>query len=262
MRTTAKLFLLVGSAVAAVVPALPAHAAVTTDAAISNFSFSPDPLTIDAGDTVRWTNKDATSHTVTADDGSFTSQSLGSQAPFTHTFSQPGVTVTYHCAIHPGMTGSVVVRAVPTTAAPATTTTAAPTTTTTAAPTTTSAPTSTTTIAGGSAAPTTAGNGAPRATSPKPAVSPTTRATVATTTTAAPAAPVPAAPAVDGAAAPAPRPAASSPPSTDPVLDTASSDYGSGGGSAGIGPAVAAVAIVGGGAAAGWWFIRRRRSAA
>jgi plastocyanin len=252
MRTTAKLLLLVGSALAAVVPALPAHAAVT-DAQISNFSFSPDPLTIHVGDTLRWTNKDGTSHTVTADDGSFTSQSLGSQATFTHTFNAPGP-VAYHCAIHPSMQGTITVEAVTTTAAPTTTTTAAPTTTTTAPPTRTAGPTTTTNIAGGSATPTTAGKASPKTTSPSPAASPTTRATVATTTT------VPPAPITSATTAPAPLPEAAQP-VTEPALDTASDNYGSSGG-AGIGLAVAAVVILGGGAGGAWWFIRRRRSAA
>jgi plastocyanin len=254
MRTTSKLLLLVGSALAAVVPAMPAHAAVT-DAEISNFSFSPDPLTIHVGDTLRWTNKDGTSHTVTADDGSFTSQSLGSQATFTHTFNAPGP-VAYHCAIHPSMQGTITVAAVTTTAAPTTTTTAAPTTTTTAAPTTTTkaGPTTTTNVAGGSATPTTAGKASPKATSPTPAASPTTRATVATTTTVPPAAPV-----ASATTATAPLLEAA-PPVTEPALDTASDNYGSSSG-AGIGLAVAAVVILGA-AAGGWWFIRRRRSAA
>jgi plastocyanin len=253
MRTTAKLLLLIGSAVAAVVPAMPAHAAVS-DARISNFSFS-GPVTIHVGDTVRWTNQDGTSHTVTADDGSFTSPSLGSQGTFSHTFNGPG-TVNYHCAIHPSMQGTVTVDPVTTTAPPTTTTTAAPTTTTTAAPTTTTRPNTTTTVAGGTPSPTTAGSAPPRTTSPKPAVSPTTRATVAPTTTVPPAEPV-----VTETTAPAPLPEEAAPPSTQPALDTASDNYGSGGG-AGIGLAVAAIVILGGGAGAGWWVIRRRRSAA
>jgi plastocyanin len=248
MRTTAKLLLLVGSAVATVVPAMPAHAA-TTDAEISNFSFSPAPATIHVGDTLRWTNNDGTSHTVTADDGSFTSPSLPSQGTFSHTFNEPG-TVAYHCAIHTSMHGTVTVEAVTTTTSTvATTTTAAPTTTT------TTAPTTTTNVAGGSATPTTAGKASPKATSPSPAASPTTRATVAPTTTVPPAAPV-----VSTTTAPAPLPEAA-PPVTEQALDTASDNYGSGGG-AGIGLAVAAVVILGGGAGGGWWFIRRRRSAA
>ena len=43
---------------------------------------------------------------VTADDGSFNSDSLVAQGTFTHTFSQAG-TFAHHCAIHTGMTGNV-----------------------------------------------------------------------------------------------------------------------------------------------------------
>jgi len=237
MRTTTKLLLLVGSAVATVVPAMPAHAA-TADAEISNFSFSPAPA-IHVGDPLRWTNKDGTSHTITADDGSFSSPSIASQGMFAHTFNDPG-TVAYHCAIHPSMKGSVTVEAVPTTAAP----------------------TTTTAIAGGSPSPTTAGSAvpkpiSPKATAPKPAVSPTTVATGPTTTTA----PAAAADPYDSATtAPALLPEAAAP-STQPVLDTASENYGSGSG-AGLGLAVGALVILGGGAGAGWWVLRRRRTPA
>ena len=235
MRTTAKLFLLVGSAVAAAVPAVPAQAAVT-DARISNFSFSPDPVTIHVGETVQWTNADGASHTVTADDGSFTSQSLGSQGTFSHTFDQPG-TVAYHCAIHSSMHGTVKVEAATTTTA------AAPTTTTTATD-----PTSTTTAP----APTTATTARPTTTtSPKPAAPATTRATAATTTTVAPAAP-----SVSATTDPAPLSEAA-PPSTQPAAEAASESYGSSG--AGIGLVAGAVLIVGA-AGAAWWVIRRRRS--
>src|SRR6266540_7314427 len=138
MRTTAKLLLMMGSALAAL-PAVPAaDAAGTEHATIANFSFSPNPARIPLGATLQWTNTDGTAHTVTADDGSFSSGSLAKDATFSHPFDQPGP-VAYHCAIHPSMKGTVEVEAPPTTAAPTTTTTAAPTTTPTAPTTTTTA---------------------------------------------------------------------------------------------------------------------------
>jgi plastocyanin len=45
---------------------------------------------------------------VTADDGAFRSDRLGSGATFSQTFAKAG-TFAYHCAIHPGMTGTVTV---------------------------------------------------------------------------------------------------------------------------------------------------------
>jgi len=83
----------------------------TTSVNITNFQFSPSPLTIKAGTTVTWTNSDAVTHTVTSDDGTtFSSGNITNGQTFTFTFSTPG-TYTYHCAIHPSMIGTVVVSA-------------------------------------------------------------------------------------------------------------------------------------------------------
>jgi plastocyanin len=77
-------------------------------AAIQNFAFSPNPITIALGSTVTWTNLDGVAHTVTADDGSWGSSTLGQGGTYSHVFTSPG-SYTYHCAIHPYMTGTVVV---------------------------------------------------------------------------------------------------------------------------------------------------------
>jgi plastocyanin len=75
---------------------------------IQNFAFSVGTLTVTSGTTVTWTNNDATTHTVTADDGSFNSGNIAPGSKFSHTFSAKG-TVNYHCSIHPMMKASVVV---------------------------------------------------------------------------------------------------------------------------------------------------------
>jgi plastocyanin len=257
MRTTAKLLLMMVSALTAFLPAMPAaDAAVTEHATIANFSFSPNPVKIPLGATLEWTNTDGTAHTVTADDGSFSSGSLAQDAKFTHPFDQPGP-VAYHCAIHPSMKGTVEVEAPPTTAAPTTTTTAAATTTTMAAPATT------TTAIAGTTSPTTAAPASPKPTAPKPAPSSTTRATAAPTTTApAGATPAPsvAAPTTDASPSEttgaAPLPEQTAPP-TEAALDTPSGESGNGG-AVGVGVAIAAVLLLGGGA---WWVRRCRVSA-
>lgn len=75
---------------------------------IRNLAFNPAAVTVTAGSTVEWDFEDgATPHTVTADDGSFGSQTLSS-GTFRHTFTTPG-TVAYHCSIHASMTGTVTV---------------------------------------------------------------------------------------------------------------------------------------------------------
>lgn len=76
---------------------------------IQNFSFGPGTLTVSAGTTVNWINSDSVTHTVTAMDGSFDSSNLAPGQQFSFTFATPG-TYSYHCSIHPFMTGQVVVQ--------------------------------------------------------------------------------------------------------------------------------------------------------
>jgi plastocyanin len=75
---------------------------------ISNMSFGSNSLTIKAGTTVTWTNADNLSHTVTADDNSFTSGDLGKDATFSHSFATVG-TYNYHCKYHSMMTAKIIV---------------------------------------------------------------------------------------------------------------------------------------------------------
>ena len=85
-----------------------AHAA-DASVSIANFAFAPASVSVNAGDTVTWTNNDAgVPHTATADGGAFNSGTLASGASFSHTFTAAG-TFAYHCNIHPSMTGTVVV---------------------------------------------------------------------------------------------------------------------------------------------------------
>lgn len=85
-----------------------ASAAQTANVAIANFAFDPGTLNITAGTTVVFTNNDSTTHTATADDGSWDTGNLAQGASASITFDTPG-TYTYHCAIHPSMTATIVV---------------------------------------------------------------------------------------------------------------------------------------------------------
>jgi plastocyanin len=85
---------------------LPAADEVTRTVTIPGKLFEPERLDLLVGDTVTWTNGDAVRHTVTADDGSFDSGDLESDATFSMTFTKAGRT-TYHCAIHRFMTGEI-----------------------------------------------------------------------------------------------------------------------------------------------------------
>jgi plastocyanin len=72
-------------------------------------AFQPPNLTIDAGDTVTWTNRSLMAHTVTATAGMFDSGRLDAGASFSVAFPTPG-TFIYGCTIHPTMKGRVTVR--------------------------------------------------------------------------------------------------------------------------------------------------------
>jgi len=75
---------------------------------IEDFSFQPDFVSVESETTVVWINDDSAPHTITADDSSFDSGSIGKGSEFKHTFHQPG-NYSYHCAIHPSMTGKIAV---------------------------------------------------------------------------------------------------------------------------------------------------------
>ena len=75
---------------------------------IANFTFDPSTLTVKAGTTVTWVNNDDIPHLVTDKDGKFHSSALDTNDKFSQTLSTAG-TVEYFCAIHPKMTGKIVV---------------------------------------------------------------------------------------------------------------------------------------------------------
>jgi amicyanin len=84
---------------------------VAAEVKIDNFSFGPATLTVAAGTTVTWINRDDIPHTVvSADDPkAFKSKVLDTDEKFSFTFSKAG-TYPYFCSIHPKMTGKVVVQ--------------------------------------------------------------------------------------------------------------------------------------------------------
>jgi len=85
--------------------------APTMEVKIDNFSFGPVMLTVPAGTTVTWTNRDDIPHTVvsTDDPKTFKSKVLDTDEKFSLTFSKAG-TYPYFCSIHPKMTGKVIVQ--------------------------------------------------------------------------------------------------------------------------------------------------------
>ena len=75
---------------------------------IANFTFEPPVLTLKVGTTVTWVNDDDIPHLVSEKDGKFRSSALDTGDKFSQTFSAAG-TVEYFCAVHPHMTGKIVV---------------------------------------------------------------------------------------------------------------------------------------------------------
>ena len=75
---------------------------------MKDFMFVPDSLTVKAGATVIWANKDQEPHTVVGDGGLFRSGAIDTGETFSFRFEHPG---TYHfvCSIHPRMVGTIVV---------------------------------------------------------------------------------------------------------------------------------------------------------
>jgi plastocyanin len=83
--------------------AIPAGAQVLGKAA-----YAPDELTVNAGTTVTWMNTDSVAHTSTSDAAGWNSGVVAPGGQFSVAFPTAG-TYAYHCAIHPGMVGTVVV---------------------------------------------------------------------------------------------------------------------------------------------------------
>lgn len=84
-----------------------APAGAANSVSIANYAFSPATLTVPVGTTVTWTNQDGSNHLVKFTDAG--SERLRKGASYTRTFTAAG-RYPYECAIHPSMTGTVVVQ--------------------------------------------------------------------------------------------------------------------------------------------------------
>jgi plastocyanin len=189
----------------------------TFGVSIQNFSYVPATVTINAGDSVRWTNLDAASHSAKGVDNSWSTPILQQGGAATVTFNAAG-TFQYFCGVHgAGMAGTVVVRA---TATPAPTPVPTPQPT----PQPTIAPTPQPTIP-----PTAQPTATPQPTTPPPTVPPTPTRSDSPTVAPSTSAPVAVA-------------------SSTPAATAAGTSSGGGGGDAGPGPlfvAIGAVVFVG-----------------
>ncbi len=102
----ALLGLLVGPALGAA--ALSVRADDASQVTIKTFKYGPKDITVKAGTTVTWTNKDPEPHTVVDKGGKFRSAALDTDDSFSFTFKDAG-TYQFFCTLHPQMTGTVTV---------------------------------------------------------------------------------------------------------------------------------------------------------
>ena len=79
-----------------------------TQVSVGSGGFSPSSITIPAGSSVTWTNTDTTSHTVTSDNGAFSS-TLAAGAKYSHTFPAKG-SFPYRDTLRVNTAGMVVVQ--------------------------------------------------------------------------------------------------------------------------------------------------------
>jgi plastocyanin len=73
-------------------------------------SFAPNPTTMRVGQTVAWHNADTIAHDSTQDNGRFQTGTLSAGATSSPIAMSTAGTFTYHCAIHPGMIGTLTVQ--------------------------------------------------------------------------------------------------------------------------------------------------------
>ena len=72
-------------------------------------AYSPSPVTVAVGSSVKFTNDDIATHDAKADNGGFTTPLISPGGTASVTMSTAGSFV-YHCTIHPGMVGTIVVQ--------------------------------------------------------------------------------------------------------------------------------------------------------
>ena len=102
-----------GSVAPRAVPAAttdPTASATATTIKIDNFSFLPPSTTVPVGATITWVNADDVPHKIVSSDGKFAaSPAIDTNDQYAFRFTRPG-RYEYFCALHPKMTGVIVVQ--------------------------------------------------------------------------------------------------------------------------------------------------------
>jgi plastocyanin len=73
-------------------------------------SFAPNPTTVTVGQRVVWKNVDTRTHDIIQDANLFTTPVIATNASADAVTMSTRGTFTYHCGIHPSMTGTVIVQ--------------------------------------------------------------------------------------------------------------------------------------------------------
>jgi plastocyanin len=105
--TTRRGWALLIAATLGAVSSLPARAA-NMEVNIDNFIFTPKELTVKAGATIVFRNRDDIPHIVVAAKGEFHSKALDTGDSSSFTFAKAG-SYGYFCGLHPKMQGRIVV---------------------------------------------------------------------------------------------------------------------------------------------------------
>jgi len=87
----------------------PATLTITIVGQNGSQSFTPNPGSVKAGQTVAWRNSDVITHTATANSGAFDTGSIPPGATSNPITMMTAGSLAYHCSIHPTMTGTVTV---------------------------------------------------------------------------------------------------------------------------------------------------------
>ena len=87
----------------------PAATPPANEVFLQNTAFTPGSITVAVNTTIKWTNKDGFTHTVTSNSALFDSGNIPSNGTYSHQFTTTG-TFPYHCSIHSSMTGTVIVQ--------------------------------------------------------------------------------------------------------------------------------------------------------
>jgi len=94
----------------ATTPTPSADVTITIQGNRGNQSFSPEPATMRVGQSVAWRNADSITHNATQDANRFATPNLAAGATSSPIAMNTAGTFTYHCTIHPGMIGTLVVQ--------------------------------------------------------------------------------------------------------------------------------------------------------